>query len=56
MRSYQIRVRFLDQSGDFEGFTTYTKAASLASASARAEQLAAESRQPARVELVQLWA
>lgn len=56
MRSYVIRVQFLDQSGDFEGFTTYANAASLANACARAEQLVAESRQPARVASVKPWA
>ena len=56
MNTYRIDLKYLqERPGQITGFGTYVNAASLEAASERAQTLAAESRIPARVELVQLF-
>lgn len=56
MHCYRIDITYEQQRpGQITGFGTYINAASIEAASERAQQLAAESRFPARVELVQLF-
>ena len=56
MKSYRIDLKYLEERpGQISGFGTYINAASLEAAVERAETFAAQSRIPARVELVQLF-
>ena len=56
MNCYRIDITYLEQRPhQITGFGTYVNAASIEAASERAQTLAAESRIPARVELVQLF-
>ena len=56
MHCYRIDITYEQQRpGQITGFGTYINAPSIEAASDKAQELAAESRFPARVELVQLF-